>query len=774
MGANASRAVSSCHCHREEEHLLKETAGDASVSSDVEQPHPSSSVIRVMGCQLLPKFGRAQYVMVFPNRRPDLDENSAEQFRKPVKSAVAMWKDIFQQSEPPGTIKDGMAFEDFVREVVEKVELVLTSIGCDVEQDCSVDNDEVFLAIQVTNHETLDSMAERMEARAQVKAKAYEQKTFKCPTDVKLRERDGNQATFKRTDTGDRYLNGAVIDNSCPAYVRFSKDIKDKLEDFNEPEQLRIVRRTILRKIDLAALEETKVLTQFFAAHDWDSLQELYNRGWSDPTRLFIWPSHTVPDYLANYFGVQVAYYYHFCNMYTRFLLVPAICSILVLSLRFSGWLGHHQRQLVNMIYGIGLCVWTTYFLASYNQSLHLKSLRWGMDGTNSASAAVRRQFRDEDRDTVWERLRNMFHWMLCFLFVCETVGVIAFVSSRRLAAFNNPDGVTFGLPNNVAVHAVKYIIIANIKAVNALWTRLSPYLSNHENWRTDVELKSNMVLKLFAVKFVVFYYPFFYTVFLQPYIEGCEGDVMEGCLAQLRSDLASFFVFQLVLEAGEVIFMLAMVYWRISTELSNKKKIAGEEYHEDRPYLTFLEYQALCKPYTMTDEVADYMNGVLNFGFVALFGVTTPSICILCFLGAFPAKRLTAYKLCFAKQRVIPRVQHGVGSWSSILHFLAYVGATSTCYIVMFLFDSWDLSPCQSVLAFVFAERVVWALQFVVHSFLGAKSVAQKRIEEHNDNVLEAVLERHTHETIAQGSTRQSARSSRFFQQIKEEKKSA
>ena len=729
-----------------------------------------------MGCQLLPKFGRAQYVMVFPNRRPGLDESSAdaEQFRKPVPSAVSDWKDIFQQSEPPSTIKNGMAFQDFVCEVVKNVELVLERIGCNIEQDCSVDYDEVFLVIQVTNHETLDSMAERMEARAQVKPKAYERKTFKCPTDVKLREGDGSEATFKRTDTGDRYLNGTVIDNSCPAFVRFSKDIKDKVEDFTEPEQLRIVRRTILPKIDLAALEETKVLTQFFAAHDWDSLQELYNRGWSDPTRLFVWPSHTIPDYLASYFGVQVAYYYHFCNMYTRSLLGPAICSILVLSMRFSGWLSHHQRQLVNMIYGIGLCVWTTYFLASYNQSLHFKSLRWGMDGTNSASAAVRRQFRDEYRDTVRERLDNIFHWMLCALFICETVGVIAFISSRRLAAFNNPDGATFGLPNNVAVHAFKYIIIANIKTVNALWTRLSPYLSNRQNWRTDVELKSNMVLKLFAVKFVVFYYPFFYTVFLQPYIEGCEGDVMEGCLAQLRSDLASFFVFQLILEAGEVLFMLAMVKWRISTELANKKKVAGEEYHEDRPYLTYLEYQALCKPYTVTDEVADYMNGVLNFGFVALFGVTTPSICILCFLGAFPAKRLTAYKLCFAKQRVIPRVQHGIGSWSYILYFLAYVGATSTCYIVMFLFDSWDLSPCQCVLAFVFAERVVWALQFVVHSLLGAKSVAQKRIEEYNDNVLEAVLERHGPETIAQGSTRKSARSSRFSQQIKEEKKSA
>eukprot|EP00437_Effrenium_voratum_P058604 CAMPEP_0181507674 /NCGR_PEP_ID=MMETSP1110-20121109/59285_1 /TAXON_ID=174948 /ORGANISM="Symbiodinium sp., Strain CCMP421" /LENGTH=216 /DNA_ID=CAMNT_0023636877 /DNA_START=23 /DNA_END=668 /DNA_ORIENTATION=+ len=216
-----------------------------------------------------------------------------------------------------------------------------------------------------------------------------------------------------------------------------------------------------------------------------------------------------MPDYLANYFGVQVAYYYHFCNMYTRSLLGPAICSILVLSMRFSGWLSHHQRQSMASGCAFGRPISWPATIRAYAS----RACDGGMDGTNSASAAVRRQFRDDYRDTVRERLDNIFHWMLCALFICETVGVIAFISSRRLAAFNNPDGATFGLPNNVAVHAFKYIIIANIKTVNALWTRLSPYLSNRQNWRTDVELKSNMVLKLFAVKFVVFYYPFFYTV---------------------------------------------------------------------------------------------------------------------------------------------------------------------------------------------------------------------------------------------------------------------
>lgn len=38
------------------------------------------------------------------------------------------------------------------------------------------------------------------------------------------------------------------------------------------------------------------------------------------------------------------------------------------------------------------------------------------------------------------------------------------------------------------------------------------------ENWRTDAEMKHHMIVKLFAVKFVVFYYPFAYTILIGPH----------------------------------------------------------------------------------------------------------------------------------------------------------------------------------------------------------------------------------------------------------------
>ncbi|CAE7242381.1 lkhA [Symbiodinium sp. CCMP2592] len=143
-------------------------------------------------------------------------------------------------------------------------------------------------------------------------------------------------------------------------------------------------------------------------------------------------------------------------------------------------------------------------------------------------------------------------------------------------------------------------------------------------------------------------------------------------------------------------------------------------------------------------------------------FGVTTPSICILCVLAAFPLKRLAGYKLCYAHQRTIPRVQEGIGSWESILTFLAYAGVTVTCYIVVFIFNIWDLTFCQSMLGFVIAERAIGGFKFVVEGFFGAKSVAQKRIEEHNDDVLDEILAKdHEPEKIERGDARKSTRAS-------------
>lgn len=179
----------------------------------------------------------------------------------------------------------------------------------------------------------------------------------------------------------------------------------------------------------------------------------------------------------------------------------------------------------------------------------------------------------DELRGSCSENLRNLLHWTLVILFLSETVFFSRFIANWRGELFENPDGMTFGMQNTDAAKYFKYLVTANIKVVDAVWTPLCIYLTKHENHRTEMALKSALILKLFAVKSVLFYYPFIRTIFIQPHVEGCPGpgnhisglalmpendwfkqmlsnqqiccSLATGCLDALRADLQLFFITQ-------------------------------------------------------------------------------------------------------------------------------------------------------------------------------------------------------------------------------------
>lgn len=147
-----------------------------------------------------------------------------------------------------------------------------------------------------------------------------------------------------------------------------------------------------------------------------------------------------------------------------------------------------------------------------------------------SHCSQVRKEFSDKYRGTIKESLQNLVHWVLCGLFMLETIVAAQYITMFRCQAYQNPEGSTWGISNATIVLVAKYAITLNIKIVDLIWTPLSTWLSKHENWRTEADLKAEMVVKLFAVKFVVFYYPFAFTIFVQPNTaEGCDGGTMGG-----------------------------------------------------------------------------------------------------------------------------------------------------------------------------------------------------------------------------------------------------
>ena len=152
---------------------------------------------------------------------------------------------------------------------------------------------------------------------------------------------------------------------------------------------------------------------------------------------------------------------------------------------------------------------------------------------------------------------------------------------------------------------------------------------------------------------------------------------------------------------------------------LQARKAITALENSQVLPWSSRRSFHLMVKK----DQVADYMNLVLNFGFISMPGnqamqghVLQPFDFEKVTVGrpwntetpipktsevwgdlphqhpscaSFPTFQSNACwltKVSYARQRPVPKVEEGIGAWRSILTFVAYMGVTCTCYI-----ETWD-----------------------------------------------------------------------------------
>ena len=679
--------------------------------------------IHVLGTEVQRNDRDWLYALVFPIRVPG--END-EQFNEMVEDPNSKWKEIFPtEEEGPVAFRGSVSWEAFTRAARELVVKHMRDLGCEVKEFKSVDEDEIFVLLGLKDKESVKKFAQAEEALVRLKPSAYEGHG-QCPTDKKVGH------AFEKETMPHLTLQGKEHFNEFPAFVRYVPDLDEIVEEVEPTELLRCMRAAMRKTCRLNVMEEEGVLRLFFPIHKWDELEELYARGWSNPKAPFYFPKAHMPDSVAEYFGAHVASYFHFYNTFSRWLILPALLSVAFPLVR--GQLHHRQAHYLDAGFGAMMCVWTTLFLAQNKQGMNKKLLKWGMGGNVNAVTMVRKNFKDEKRGSWSELARNLLHWLIVVCFLLETVFVSRWIVTHRQKVLSDLDGTTWGMSNKDLQFYFKYLVTANIKIVDFVFTPLSIYLSKHENHRTEMDLKDAMTLKLFAVKAVLFYYPFIRVIFIQPEVEGCPHDDFEGCLDNLRTDLQLFFITQVISAAAGLLVQVALMYWTIRKEVERKKSSDS--------ILSYVEVQAMLKDYDEESEVSDYMQAVLNFGFLSMFGAVAPSMCLLCLLSNLPMKRLLAYRFSYTQKRVIPIITVGIGSWALILNFLAYLGVTCTTYIVIFAFNVFNLDSFSAqLLYFISFERGLAVLKFLIDLANGDKSLSQTRIEECNDDVRDIIL---------------------------------
>jgi len=695
------------------------------------------------------------YCMVLPLKTED------NKMDKPVKASEVMsqvfTKRVFKEGNKFGHNLQALfpenPTEEHLHQAFRKLFVeILTSEQCgfDVECNKSIDGDEMFVKIGVKLEETRMALAQRTELPVSyapetynnavtadnrmsrmlkshvendgddIEAGEFANLVMKCPT-----------ATYSKGKfDGDEYL---------PAYVSYRVDLKAKLAPLREVDMMHCVIWRMSDFINLEVAQEMGLMKMFFPIHKMKDLKELENVGWNKFSRCFCFDfanNDSTIDKVRNYYGEEVAFFFHWLSYYTSSLAAISIWSLLACCRRLPQLdLDVPTKRYIAIGFSVIIMIWSSMFVEKYHHASEVRTHKWGMTKWNRIQPP-RPQFKLWLRGTYMELTRNGVHWFLVCLFIAEAVIVTGLICKFRMEVQENPDATYFGLSSATAGKAGKYMITANIKIVGFIWDNLSPILTNIENHKTAHDTKQARVIKLFIVKSVVYFYPFFYIAFIKKYIEGCgldsDPEAKElGCIPELNENLFIFFACHIFSVLACILLFALMTRMSVSQEISKiRKKLGGIT-----GGYSYVEMQSKQPQYI--DDTNDFMELVMSLGMVMMFSAALPVMAFFAFICNLIEAKFLAWRMVYVNQRPIPRGQAGIGAWRDIIEAMCFLSTLCNVALVVFaMHPIEDLSGTEKLLIFVLAQNAIMMLKQVVRSCYSAPALALTRAQEINESV--------------------------------------
>jgi len=552
-----------------------------------------------------------------------------------------------------------------------------------------------------------------------------------------LEERDPDRAWQMRSlPSDDERLAARLSRWSPPSFVSAEEyATTDLYAAFSELDLMRMIWQRLAKFMNLTGMERHAIIESFFPIHHQAEVQRLAS-AWASlrPLALLQWPGDQHNAAVRDYYGEEVAFFFHWLTYKTRSLILPGLLSLVCFCSKL--FLSQDGVQTLRNGYAIFMCGWVAYLTSSYAQATTTSNLLWGMIGY-SDEALPRAAYRPELRGSPRETVLRLGHWALAVGFVAQTVTTASLITSFRIYALDHRDAqiklTLLGLEMEYSTAAEwgVYLITANIKVMNLAWGLISPWLAEQENWRTDQMLKDQQVKKCFLVKFVVYYYPFFYLAFIRDFVEGCEG---QECIHELRVNLTVFILTHIVTVIAQILVQVGMTFWN---EFSLRKKM--DALSSARNY-TYVQAQALRPPYA--GDMDDYMELFVSLGFVTMFSTVYPFIAFLALASNMIELRVLAFRMCRVLRRPMPRGQEGIGAWMQIMQVVTYLSCVTTVAIVVFaLRPLKEMHSAQKTLYFVVGEHLMLAMAFLFARSLPNPSVADELVLERNQEATEEIL---------------------------------
>jgi len=244
---------------------------------------------------------------------------------------------------------------------------------------------------------------------------------------------------------------------------------------------------------------------------------------------------------------------------------------------------------------------------------------------------------------------------------------------------------------------------------LNFILMRLSVMLNDFENYRTESEYRTYLIIKVFSFRFICYFATLYYYAFASV---GPEETAIENGILRVGTGVLVYTTvaqwWQNILHVCFPMLIRKMRMHHRQQRLTHElRTIELEEEDINRLSMNriddrLLERQArlinkrllleqaqddtwLELMHPAHDSFPEYIQAVVQFTFVSCFSVVLPITPLIVLFNYLISMRLDAYKLCKGRRRPLAEKTGGIGVWEHVLHIVAVISVLTNCWLMGF-----------------------------------------------------------------------------------------
>ena len=304
-------------------------------------------------------------------------------------------------------------------------------------------------------------------------------------------------------------------------------------------------------------------------------------------------------------------------------------------------------------------------------------------------------------------------------------------------------DSVCFEMPNNDLIQTLLTLLnTLQIQVFNKIYANVALKLNNYENHKLFSSYENSLVLKIFFFNFVNTFFSLIFVAFFNsvfPFLNLCK--INDNCYDSLSRQMMIIFLTFFANNVLEIFkpFFNNWLNQRAATKdvnkyLSNKYVLVSMDQEVENDYMK----QNYHPSQEIDGTVDDYMEMIMQFGFLNLFGMSFPLAFTLAFINDIAEIQVDKMKLVKFTRRPIPKGAANIGTWLIILDLISFFAIFFNTGLIIITAQVANGSNISILFMFVMLLLIFLGLKYIIRFLIPDVPLKAKILTERHKHVIE------------------------------------